>query len=149
MQVILQEDISSLGKTGEVVTVKPGYARNFLLPQKKAVLADAANLGALEHHQKVAANRQAKLKGEAMKRAATFSGVQLNIESEVGEEGKLFGSVTTSDIVAKMKELGHVIEKTQVQMKEHIKQVGTYSIEIKLHSEVMAPVTVNVVARAK
>lgn len=149
MQVILQEDIASLGKTGEVVAVKPGYARNFLLPQKKAVLADAGNLGALEHHRKVAANRQAKLKGEATARAKTFSGIQLTIEAEVGEEGKLFGSVTASDVVAKMKELGHAIEKTQVQLKEHIKQIGTYTVEIKLHSEVQAPVTVNVVERAK
>lgn len=149
MQVILQEDISTLGKTGEVVTVKPGYARNFLLPKKKAVLADAASLNALEHHRKVAASRQAKLKAEATERAKTLSGVQLTIEAEVGEEGKLFGSVTVSDIVSKLKELGHTIEKTQVQLKEHIKQIGAFSVDIKLHSEVVAPIMVNVVERAK
>lgn len=149
MQVILQEDISTLGKAGEVVTVKPGYARNFLLPRKMAVLADAANLNALEHHRKVAASRQAKLTAEATARAKTLSGVQVTVEAEVGDEGKLFGSVTTSDIVAKLKELGHVVEKTQVQLKEHIKQIGTYSVEIKLHADVTAPVTVNVVERAK
>lgn len=149
MQVILQEDVSSLGKAGEVVTVKPGYARNFLLPRKKAVLADAANLSALSHHQKVAASRQAKLKAEAVARAKTLSGVQLTIDAEVGEEGKLFGSVTVSDIVSGLKAQGHVVEKTQVQLKDHIKQIGTYSVEVKLHSEVLAPVTVNVVERAK
>lgn len=149
MQVILQEDISTLGHAGEVVAVKPGYARNFLLPRKKAVLADAGNLAALEHHRKVASARQAKLKSEAMARAKTLSGVQLTIEAEVGEEGKLFGSVTTADIVTKLKEHGHTVEKTQVQLKEHIKQTGTYTVDIKLQTDVVAPVTVAVVERAK
>ncbi len=149
MQVILQEDVSSLGNAGEVVNVKPGYARNFLLPEKKAVLADEANLSALEHHRRVASARQAKLRAEAVAKAGVLSGAQLTIEAEVGEEGKLFGSVTASDIVAKLKEQGHIIEKTQVQLKEHIKQVGTYTVDIKIYSDIVSPVTVNVVERAK
>lgn len=149
MQVILQEDISALGKAGEVVTVKPGFARNFLLPKGKAVTADAGNLKALEHHRKVAANKQAKLVLEAQKKVATLQGVQLTIEAEVGEEGKLFGSVTSSDVVAALKALGHVVEKTQVQLREHLKQVGAHTVEIKLLPEVIAKITVTVVARAK
>lgn len=149
MQVILQEDISSLGKAGEVVNVKPGFARNFLLPRKKAVLADAGNLKSLEHFRKVAAFKQAKLKADAEARAATLKGLQLTIEAEVGEEGKLFGSVTASDILAKIKAAGHVIEKSQIQLKDHIKQAGTVMVDVKLHSEVVVPVTVIVVARAK
>lgn len=149
MQVILQEDIAALGKAGEVVTVKPGFARNFLLPKKKAVLADAGNLKALEHHRKVASAKQAKLTAEAQKKAATLQGVQVTIEAEVGEEGKLFGSVTSSDIVAKLKELGHTVEKVQVLLREHLKQVGTHTVEIRLLPEVIAKITVNVVARAK
>lgn len=149
MQVILQEDISALGKAGEVVNVKPGFARNFLLPRKKAVVADETSLKALAHHRKVAEAKQAKLKAEAQVRAATMAGLQLTLEVEVGEEGKLFGSVTSSDIVAKLKEAGHAVEKTQVRLKEPIKQVGTYTVDVKLISEVVAPVTVTVVAFRK
>ncbi len=145
MQVILQEDISSLGKAGEVVNVKPGFARNFLLPRKKAVLADETGLKALEHHRKTAEAKQAKLKAGAVARAGTMSGLQLTIEAEVGEEGKLFGSVTISDIVAKMKEQGHTVEKTQVQLKEPIKQIGTYAVDVKLIADVVVPVTVIVI----
>lgn len=149
MQVILQEDISSLGKAGEVVTVKPGFARNFLLPQKKAVLANVGNMKTLEHFRKVATAKQAKLKADAEQRASGFRGMQLTIAAEVGEEGKLFGSVTANDIVSKIREQGQTIEKTQLQLKEHIKQAGTYSVDVKLHSEVIVPVTVTVVERAK
>ncbi len=149
MQVILQEDISTLGKAGEVVTVKPGYARNFLLPRGKAVSADANNLKALEHHRKAASAKQAKLKAEAEKHAATMKGVQVTITAEVGEEGKLFGSITSGDIVAALKALGHTVEKTQVQLREHLKQVGAHTVEIKLLADVSVPVIVNVVPRAK
>lgn len=149
MEVILQEDISTLGKAGEIVNVKPGYARNFLLPRGKAVKADAGNLKSLEHHRKVASSKQAKLKAEAEKHAAIIKGVKVTIEAEVGEEGKLFGSVTTGDIVAALKALGHTVEKTQVQLKDHLKQVGTHTVEIKLLADVIVPITVNVVARAK
>lgn len=149
MQVILQEDVAALGKAGEVVNVKDGFARNFLLPKKKAVLADVGNLNALEHHRKVAAGKQAKLTTEAQKKAAVLKGVQLTIEAEVGEEGKLFGSVTSADIVAQLRALGHAVEKTQVQLKEHLKQVGTYSVDIRFLPEVIVPITVSVVAHGK
>lgn len=149
MQVILQEDISALGKAGEVVSVKPGFARNFLLPQKKAVLADAGNLKVLEHFRKVATAKQAKLKADATLRAADFKGLVLTIEAEAGEEGKLFGSVTVNDIVANLKAQGKVVEKNQLLLKEHIKQLGSSTVDIRLHSEVIVPVTVTVVERAK
>jgi large subunit ribosomal protein L9 len=149
MEIILQEDVESLGKAGEVVKVRAGFARNYLLPRKKAVLADASNLKALDHFRKVAAAKQTKLKEEAQAKAAQLSKLQLTIAMEVGEEGKLFGSVTSSDIVAKIKEQGHSVEKQQVQLKEHIKQVGNHTVSIKLQSDVFAQVVLTVVERAK
>ncbi|PIR19935.1 MAG: 50S ribosomal protein L9 [Deltaproteobacteria bacterium CG11_big_fil_rev_8_21_14_0_20_47_16] len=149
MEIILQEDVEALGKAGEIVKVRAGFARNFLLPKKKAVLANAGNLKGLEHFRKVAAAKQAKLTAEAQAKAAELSKLQLTIEVEVGEEGKLFGSVTTSDIVAQIKAKGQSVEKQQIQLKEHIKQVGSYSIPVKLQSDVIAQVALNVVASTK
>jgi len=148
MEVILQENIEALGQAGEVVKVRAGFARNFLLPKKKAVLANAANLKALEHFRKVAAAKQAKLTAEAKAKAAELSKLKLTIEAEVGEEGKLFGSVTTSDIVAEIKAKGQSVEKQQVQLKEHIKQVGSYTVPVKLQSDVIAEIALEVVGRS-
>lgn len=147
MEIILQEDVSSLGRAGDVVNVKPGYARNYLLPQKKAVLANLGNMNTLAHFKKVAASKQAKLKVAAQELAQSLAKVIVNLTAEVGEEGKLFGSITASDIVAVVREQGVTITKTQLQLKGHIKQVGNYTIDVKLHSDVIVPLQVNVVAK--
>src|SRR5262245_34958608 len=98
MQVILKEDIHNLGKAGEVVTVRPGYGRNFLIPQGKAAVATASNVAAIEHQKKIIAAKNAKLMKDAQSIADRLAQIEIQIERQVGEEDKLFGSVTSRDI---------------------------------------------------
>lgn len=145
MQVILRESIGSLGSAGEVVKVKDGFARNFLLPQGKAVPADLANLKELEHHKKAIAAKQAKLKKEAEALAAKVAVLSITIRKEAGEEEKLFGSVTTKDIADALRRENFLIDKKQVQLEEPIRRLGTTDVGIRLHSEVTATLKVSVV----
>ncbi len=147
MEVILREDISSLGKAGELVKVKAGYARNFLLPQKKAVVADPKNVRMLDHQKKVAEAGQKKLRKVAEEMAAKLAALSITIECEAGEEDKLFGSVTTRDIADALRREGTVIDKRVINIKEPIKQIGVFDVEVKLHSEVVGIVKVWVVKK--
>ncbi|PIR26798.1 MAG: 50S ribosomal protein L9 [Deltaproteobacteria bacterium CG_4_10_14_0_2_um_filter_43_8] len=144
MQVILQEEISSLGKAGEIVNVKEGYARNFLIPQKKAVVADAKNMKMLEHQRKIISAKQAKLKAEAEKLAVELNKLKLVFEKEVGEEGKLFGSITSKDIAELVKEKGFEIDRRKLQLKDPIREIGDCEVPLKLHAEVTAMLKVSV-----
>jgi len=144
MKLILREDIQGLGKSGEVVTVKDGYGRNFLLPRKLAVLANDQNVRQLEHDRQVISARQAKLKGAAQQQAKGLAGVEVKISRKVGEQDKLFGSVTALDIAEALAAKGQKVDRRAIHLPEPIKTVGTHEVEIHLHHEVTAKVKVEV-----
>jgi large subunit ribosomal protein L9 len=145
MQVILREDIDKLGKIGDLVKVADGYARNFLVPGKKAIEATPKNLNAMNHAKKMVSDRLRKLKKEATADADRIKSLSVTIKAKVGEEGKLFGSVTSMDIVEAMKAQGVVIDKRKLVLDEPIKRLGDFTITVKLHSDVTADFKVSVV----
>ena len=145
MQVILREDIDKLGKIGDLVKVADGYARNFLVPGKKAIEATPKNLNAMNHAKKMVSDRLRKLKKEAAADADRIKSLSVTIKAKVGEEGKLFGSVTSMDIVEAMKAQGVVIDKRKLVLDEPIKRLGDFTITVKLHSDVTADFKVTVV----
>lgn len=146
MKVILREDVASLGKAGEVVEVKRGYGRNYLVPQNKALLASSANLAHLEHEKQVALARKAKLKGAASEAAKKLEGQRITIARRVGEHDKLFGSVTSMDIAEALAHQGAPVDRRLIHLPEPIKALGEFTVDVKLHGEVTAKVAVFVVA---
>lgn len=144
MQVILREDIPELGGAGVVVTVRDGYARNYLLPRKLAVRADAGSLKLLAQQQQGIAARQAKLKAEAQAMAGTLSAANLRFVRDVGEEGKLFGSVTAKDIIEALAAQGITLDRRRLKLHAPIKALGTVAVPVRLHSEVDTAVNVTV-----
>jgi len=146
MQVILREDIDKLGKIGDLVKVADGYARNYLVPGKKAIEATPDNVHAMEHAKKMVADRLRKLKKEAAADADQIKGLSIEIKAKVGEEGKLFGSVTSMDIIEAAKAKGVTIDKRKIVLEEPIKRVGEYTITVKLHADVTADFKVSVTA---
>jgi large subunit ribosomal protein L9 len=145
MELILKETISTLGQEGEVVKVRPGYGRNYLLPQGKAVLASAANLASLEQNKALIAAKLAKELKIAQDIAKTISGNVVVIEQLAGEDERLFGSVTSADISAKLAALNVQIDKKQILLTEPIKTLGTTKVQIKVGFNVTAEIAVNVV----
>ncbi len=146
MQVILREDIDKLGKIGDLVKVAPGYARNFLVPNNKAIEATPKNVHAMEHAKKMVADRMRKLKKEAAADADRIKALAITIKAKAGEEGKLFGSVTSMDIAEAMKAQGVVIDKRRIVLEEPIKRLGDHTITVKLHADVTAEFKLSVVA---
>ena len=144
MKVILREDVYNLGKSGELVTVKEGYARNYLLPRSLAMLASNANVRQLEHEKKVIELRQQKLKGAAQEEAKKLSGIKVTIKRKVGEQDKLFGSVTALDIAEAISAAGQKVDRRHIHLPEPIKAIGTFPVEIRLHSDVTATLNVTV-----
>lgn len=149
MKVILREDVYNLGKSGELVTVKDGYARNYLLPRNLAMLASSANVRQLEHEKQVIELRQQKLKGAAQEQGKKLSGVAVTIKRKVGEQDKLFGSVTALDIAEALAAAGHKIDRRHIHLPEPIKAIGQFPIEIRLHRDVTATLNVNVEGEAQ
>lgn len=145
MKVILREDVQGLGHSGDLVEVKEGYGRNFLLPRKLAVLANDKNINQLEHDKKVISTRQAKLKAAAGDVAAMLAKTQLKLSRKVGEQDKLFGSVTALDIAEALIAKGMKVDRRQIQLPEPIKTVGTFEVDVKLHHEVVGKVKVEIV----
>lgn len=145
MQIILTEEVKGVGRAGEIVAVKDGYGRNYLIPKKLAVPATTTNLNALDHEKKVIADRQGKLKREAEKVAKGIEALSCSIPCQVGEEGKLFGSVTTIDIEKFLKENGFAVERKNIHLEEAIKSLGEFTVEVKLHQDVKANLKVSVV----
>ena len=145
MQIILMEKMANLGQLGDVVKVKNGYARNFLIPQGKAKRATESNKAEFAVRRvELEAAEQVKA-AEAQARADKFNGLTVQIVQKAGVDGKLFGSVTASDIVAALALQDFAVEKTQVRMAEgHLKQIGDYPVTIALHSDVTAHITVSV-----
>lgn len=149
MQIILMEKVINLGQLGDVVKVKNGYARNFLIPQGKAKRATEANVAEFAARRAELEAAEAAKLADAQARAAKIGGLTVQIAQMAGVDGKLFGSVTNADIVAALAKQGHTVEKSQVRMPSgHIKQIGEYPIDIALHTDVVATVTVQVVAEA-
>ncbi len=144
MQIILQEDVDKLGNRGEVVEVAEGYARNFLLPRKLAMVATPGNMKRLERMRVVFAKREATEKGDAEKLAEVLNGVSLAISRKAGENDQLFGSVTTADISEGLAAQGYTIDRRKVQLKEPIKLIGEYQVPIKLHRDIVASVKLTV-----
>ncbi len=145
MELILKETISSLGQEGEIVKVKPGYGRNYLLPQGKAVLATSNNLAALEKNKAIIAARLAKEQRAAEEIAKKISGLAIVIEQLAGDDERLFGSVTSADICAKLATFDVQIEKKQVVLAEPIKTLGVAEVQIKIGYNVTAEINISVV----
>ncbi len=149
MQVILMEKVVNLGELGDVVKVKDGFARNFLLPQGKAKRATEANLKAFESRRAELEKAQADLLAKAQERGAKINGLTLQIVQKAGVDGRLFGSVTNYDIVEALKAQGHEVERAMVRMPAGpIKQVGEYPIQLELHADVVATVHVSVLGES-
>ena len=148
MKVILREDVTNLGRSGEIVAVKDGFGRNYLLPRKLAVLASDKNVRQLEHEKSVITARQAKLKAGAVETAKKIGAVSVSIARKVGEQDKLYGSVTALDIAEALAAKGTQVDRRHVHLDEPIKALGTYEVELRLHHVVTAKVKVEVVAEA-
>ena len=145
MQVILREDVEKLGQRGETVKVAPGYARNYLLPQQLAVPATSANKKIVEQERQAHLRKEAKLASEAADLAKLMSGTVITIAQKAGENDQLFGSVTAKDVADQLEQKGYVIDRRKVQLEEPIKTLGEHKVAVRLHRDVTAEVTVNVV----
>ena len=146
MQVILVEDVENLGSVGTMHTVRPGYGRNFLLPRGLAVLASKRNVKQLEHQQRVANFRLAKAKASADLAVKQLQGITLVLKRKVGEQAKLFGSVTSHDISEALGEQGIKVEHRKISLAEPIKQIGTFDVAVRLHKDVAGTIKVSVEA---
>lgn len=145
--VILQQDVHNLGKTGELVKVRPGYARNFLLPNALAASATTKNVNRLEHERKAAASKFAKAQATAKETAAKLGAVKITLSRKVGEENKLFGAVTTKEIEAALTAQGVTVDRRKMHLAEPIKHLGTFEVPVKLGYDVTATLKVEVVAK--
>jgi large subunit ribosomal protein L9 len=147
MQVILREDVGNLGEVGDVVNVKSGYARNFLLPRGLAVVANERQMSRLEHEKGIIEKRVSRLRDDAQGIKNKLEKVSLNIEKACGENGKLFGSVTAMEVEALLRESGFDLDRRKIQLWENLKALGDYDIDIKLHRDVVATVKVSVTSK--
>ncbi len=146
IEVILREDVKSLGRTGELVRVKPGYARNYLLPHGLAYEASEGNKKRIAAETKARGVRNTAEKTEAEQAAAKRSAVSLTIPGKAGEEGKLFGSVTAQDVADALGREGHAVDRRRIELEHPIKSLGEHLVSVRLHPEVHAEVRVSVVA---
>ena len=144
MDVILTENVKGLGTIGEVVKVKPGYGRNYLVPQGLAVVANESNLKELEHHKRQLARKAEKLSQEAADIKARIEAVECSFVHKASEEGKLFGSVTTSDIADALAEKDIEIDRRKILLDQPIKSLGEHDVEIKVNAGVNATIKVTV-----
>jgi len=145
MQVILLEDVSSLGKAGDLVKVSDGYGRNYLIPKKKAILATEKSVRVLDHQKRMVQHRMARVKKDVQKIAEEIENLSCTFTRAVGESGKLFGSVTSMDIEAYLKDNGIEVDRKKIHLEEPIKSVGKFTVLIKLHPDVSAALKVWVV----
>ncbi len=149
MELILKETISSLGREGDIVKVKPGYGRNYLLPQGKAILATEENKAVLEQNRAEIEARLVEQKKQAEAAARKISDITVEIAQLVGEDERLFGSVTSNDILEKLKEHGIEIDKRQIVLTDPIKTLGEFKIPVKVGFDIQAEVAVQVVAEGR
>jgi large subunit ribosomal protein L9 len=147
MQVILCEDVPNVGKIGELVSVKEGFGRNYLLPRKLAVTATPRNMRRLKHDQRVIEQQDGKRRKDAEAIKAAIEALTVTIAKQTGEEDKLFGSVTNREIADALKEQGHEIDRKQINLEQPIKALGVYTIDIKLARDINAALKLWVVAK--
>jgi len=147
MQVILKEDVHNLGKAGDLVNVKPGFGRNFLIPTGKAIIATAGNVKQIEHHKKQIAAKTALLAKDAQAMADRLAAIEVQIERQAGEGDKLFGSVTGRDIEEALKDKGVTIDHKKLVMGDPIKTIGYHTVDIKLGNSVTGKIKVVVVSK--
>jgi large subunit ribosomal protein L9 len=145
MEVILREDVEKLGTRGQLVKVASGYARNFLLPTRLAVAATESNKKIVEQERQAHLRREAKVVGEAGDLAKLMAAVVVTISQKAGENGQLFGSVTSKDIAEALEAQGYTIERRKIVLEEPIKALGEYKVSLRLHPEVTVEIAVNVV----
>src|SRR5436309_14249641 len=143
-QVLLREDIDNLGARGEIVRVKAGYARNYLLPRNLAVKATANNVRQIEGERAALVKREAKERSTAEAQADQLGSLTLSFERKVGEAGVLYGSVTSMDIAHALKEKGYEIDRRRIVLREPIKRFGTYNVPVRLHREVTVELPISV-----
>jgi len=148
MKIILREDVEKLGKAGEIIKVKDGFGRNYLIPQKLAVLANVLNMKTLDHDRRTIETRAKKTKKTAEATAATLSAVSLTIPAKAGEEGKLFGAITSRDIAEALGKAGVTVDRKAIQLADPIKQVGDYKVKIRVAADVFPEISVSVVPEA-
>jgi large subunit ribosomal protein L9 len=144
MDVLLKEDVDNLGQRGQVVRVRAGYGRNYLLPQGLAIKATSGNKRMIDEQRRVLAKREDRERVSAETEAERLDGIELRFDRRVGEHGILFGSVTALDIAEALKERGYTIERRRIGLRDHIKQVGDYDIAIKLHRDISPTIKVKV-----
>jgi large subunit ribosomal protein L9 len=148
MQVILRDKIENLGNAGDVVEVKPGYGRNYLIPKGLAYEASAANVRRMEAERAAQGRKDAETLSEARERAAAIEGVSLTFHARAGQEGKLFGSITSADIADKLAEQGVQIDRRTIELDEPIKALGVTSVPVRLHPQVRPEIKVWVIAES-
>ena len=147
MEIILKQDVNNLGTKDDVIVVKDGYARNFLIPKGFAIMATASAKKVLAENIKQRAHKEAKIKAEAEKIAAKMTGLKLVIGAKTSSTGKIFGSVNTIQISEALHEKGFEIERKKIQMQnDQIKEVGTYKAKVKLHKEVHVEIDFDVIS---
>jgi large subunit ribosomal protein L9 len=145
VDIILLDAVDKLGNRGQVVKVKPGFARNFLFPRSLALPATDANRRVFQENERTLVKRDVVAMEAARTLAAKFADVSCTIAVQVGEEEKLYGSVTTLDIARKLREQGHEVDRRQIMLDEPIKQIGVFTVDLRLHREVSVPIKVSVV----
>ena len=148
MEVILREDIDKLGTRGQVVKVAPGYARNFLLPKRLAVAATGSNKQIVEQERQAHLRKEAKLKVDAEDLSKLLTGVSVTITQKAGENDQLFGSVTSKDVAEALAAKNYTIDRRKIVLDDPIRQLGEFKVQVKLHHEVSAEITVMVAKEA-
>ncbi len=146
VQVILSEDVHALGDAGEIVTVKPGYARNYLIPKGMAMIATAERVNEVEHKKRVINEKLAKELSDLNAVKNKLHGMKLEVTAQAGDEGKLFGSVTAANLAELIAEKGLEVDRRKIQLSEPIKSIGEHTVSVRLRSDVMADFKVTVVA---
>jgi large subunit ribosomal protein L9 len=146
MKIILKEDIANLGYKDDVVEVKSGYGRNYLIPQGKAVIASPSALKILAENQRQRAHKLAQIKADAEALAASLQGVSLTLGAKAAANGTIFGSVNNIQIAEALEKLGHNVDRKVIVLKENVKELGKYTATIKLHKEVSVEIPFEVVA---
>jgi large subunit ribosomal protein L9 len=146
-EVILQQDVPNLGTSGEVVRVRPGYARNYLIPNKLAVAAMASNRAQLDHQKREAVARAARLHASASALAQRLAEIEITISAAAGDDNRLYGAITSRDIAASIEKHGLTIDRKAIQLSEPIKRLGSYDVSAKLGAAVTTTFKVSVVAK--
>ena len=144
MNVLLKEDVANLGHIGEIVTVAKGYARNYLIPQNLAVEANPRNIKQFDHIKRIVEAKAEKVRMEKQSLAEKLSSVKLAFTSKAGEDGKLFGSITTMDIQRELANQGIEVDKKKIVIGDAIKRTGEFTVQVKLHTDIVADISVEV-----